>query len=179
MDGVHSGVDKVGTGVGECFAGARWHELPSGNHHMHSSALRTWILPAVIVCLALADGLIHLELDRLIFGGNIFSGRLSELFTLNFIGYLVLAGLLVVAPRLLGPRQWIADALLGVYVVATIGAWFGFGSQNPMGIGVLDKSLEIVLLVVIAFHLALQLKDASNHAPDTQAHTAHRPDAPV
>src|SRR3977135_1170990 len=50
MDGVHSGVDKVGTGVGECFAGARWHELPSGNHHMHSSALRTWILPAVIVC---------------------------------------------------------------------------------------------------------------------------------
>ena len=55
--------------------------------------LRTRVLPAVIVCLAIADGLVHLQLDRLEFGGNIFSGRLSELFALNLVGYIVLAGL--------------------------------------------------------------------------------------
>ena len=127
--------------------------------------LRTRVLPTVIVCLAIADGLVHLQLDRLEFGGNIFSGRVSELFVLNLVGYIVLAGLLLAAPRLLGPRQWIADALLAIYVLTTIGAWFDFGRPNPMGIGLLDKSLEIVLLVAILFHLVLQLRNTWSHTP--------------
>src|SRR5512133_567043 len=89
------------------------------------SPFARWILPAIITVLALADGLVHLSLDFVLFRGNFFGpgrsgpppGRLApppgggppqlplplnELFLLNFVGYVVLALLFWFAPRWLG-----------------------------------------------------------------------------
>ena len=135
---------------------------------MHTSAFRKHLLPGIIIVLALVDGTIHLELDRLLFGGNILSGHVSELVTLNFVGYLGLVGLLVIAPSVLGPRQWMAYALLGVYTLTTIGAWIYFGGPNPVGLGHVDKGLEIVLLIAIAIQITGMWSDGRA----SRSHTA-------
>jgi hypothetical protein len=135
---------------------------------MRASALRGRSLRGFIILLALIDGAVHLELDRLLFGGDILSGRVSESFALNFVGYLGLVGLVLIAPSLLVPRQWLAYALLGVYALASIGAWIYFGGPNPMGPGHLDKGLEIVLLIAIAIHLTGMWSDGRG----IRSHTA-------
>lgn len=151
---------------------------------MRNSTLQR-LFSGLIIVLALVDGTIHLSLDQLLFGGNVLSGHVSELFALNFVGYLGLIGLVLSAPSMLGPRQWIAYALLGVYTLATIGAWIYFGGPNPMGLGHLDKGLEIVLLIAIAIQLTglwsagrgIQSHSGADHpvgAHDTRAPSSTR-----
>jgi heme A synthase len=142
-----------------------------------SARLTTWILPAVITVLALADGALHLTLDIVLFRGN-FLGRLgpppgapqaappnpppgppvplplplNQMFLLNFVGYVVLVALFwFVMRRLAGWRGWM-DALFIAYVALVFLGWVDFGAPNPLGLGYLSKGTEIVLLVVLCVH---------------------------
>ena len=135
------------------------------------------ILKPVIAVLALADGVLHLALDFVLFRGNLFGGRppsgpqtgtlpstptprpapggnplilpLNELFVLNFVGAVVLVLLFWFSRRLLGERRWLVDVALIVYAAAAFGAWLLFGRPNPMGLGYLSKGIEIVLVITL------------------------------
>ena len=139
---------------------------------MQSASTRS-LLPGLITLLAVTDGCLHLALDFVLFRGNLFGALgpppgappggppgggprppelplpLNELFVLNFVGYIALALLFWFAPRVFGARRWIADLLLGVYVAAVFAAWWSFGRPNPMGLGLVSKSIEVVLLALL------------------------------
>jgi hypothetical protein len=138
-------------------------------------------LPIAISILALADGLVHLSLDVVLFRGRFFGSPfgagppggarppgpppggpggpriqpplpLNELFLLNFVGYVILVLLFWIAPRWLGRSRWLLDAALMVYVVVVFLCWWIFGRPNPMGLGYLSKSIEILLFIALAVH---------------------------
>src|SRR5512136_283189 len=99
------------------------------------------ILRIVIVILALADGVLHLLLDFVLFGGR--NGPpagqrptpppggpqpgprlalplpLNVLFLLNFIGEVVLVLLFWFGPRWLGKRRWLIDVIMIIYAAVT------------------------------------------------------------
>jgi hypothetical protein len=137
------------------------------------------IVTAVITVLALADGVLHLALDVVLFRGNFFgrlgpppgappppSGappgppvplplQLNQMFVLNLVGYLILIGLLWLAFRRFSAwRVWV-DVLFIVYVVGSLLAWIDFGAPNPQGLGYLSKSVEILIVVAVLAHLYL------------------------
>ncbi len=130
------------------------------------------ILRIIIAVLALADGVIHLLLDFILFGGRggppsgprpaVPPGGpppaarafpvilpLNVLFLLNFIGAVVLVLLFWFGPRWLGRRRWWVNVAMIVYAAATFGAWLMFGRPNPMGLGYLSKGIEIILIVAL------------------------------
>lgn len=131
-------------------------------------------LAVLISLLALADGVLHLSLNFVLFRGNLFGSLgpppgapappggggppsflvpLNQAFTLNLIGYVVLVLLfLFVGPRL-GSWQWIISALFILYVATVFVAWLNFGAPNPRGLGYLSKGIEIVLIVALAVRL--------------------------
>ncbi|HYU20015.1 MAG TPA: hypothetical protein VEQ11_15100 [Chloroflexota bacterium] len=115
--------------------------------------MRPWILPAVIGLLALADGILHLSLDILLFRGEFLRNRLSQLFLLNAIGYLVLVAAFFLGPRWLGARRWLVDLALIGYAVATFVTWLTYGRPNPLGLGYVSKAIEIMLVVALLAHL--------------------------
>jgi hypothetical protein len=110
------------------------------------------LLALVIVVLAIADGILHLALDIVLFRGRFFLNELSILFLLNFVGYLVLAGLFMFRVRLLGSRAWLANLLLGLYALAGIVMWAQRGGPNPLSLGYTSKVLEVLLIVAVAAH---------------------------
>jgi hypothetical protein len=110
------------------------------------------ILPLAIVVLAIADGILHLTLDIVLFRGRFFANELSILFLLNFIGYIVLGGAFLFRDRLLGNRAWLLNLLIGFYSLAAIVMWAQRHGPNPMGLGYLSKSLEVLLIVAVAAH---------------------------
>lgn len=133
------------------------------------------LLAALITLLALADGLLHLSLDYILFRGNVF-GRLgpppgapppagggggpptlplplNQLFALNLVGYIVLIALLwLVAPRL-GAWWWLIDVLFIIYVGVTVAGWLHIGAPNPRGLGYLARAIEAVLVVAVLARL--------------------------
>ena len=119
------------------------------------------MLRIVIIILAIADGILHLALNVVLFRGNFF-GELpfpspfplpfNQLFTLNFVGYVILAVAFWYAPRFLGRRQWILDVVFLVYTMLSIVGWMQIGMPNPQGLGYLSKALEIALIVALAVH---------------------------
>lgn len=119
------------------------------------------MLRIAIILLALADGVLHLALDAILFRGN-FLGPLpfpspyliplNQLFVLNCVGYVVLAVLFWFAPRLLGSRRWLAHVALGAFAALTIAGWLQFGLPNPRGLGYLSKALEVALIAALAVH---------------------------
>jgi hypothetical protein len=139
------------------------------------------MLRAIIPALALADGVIHLLLDFVLFHGNFFGNPfpsaprpgatpggagprpggprfapplpLNELFLLNFVGALVLALLFLYSSRWPAARRWLLDIVMIGYEAITFGAWLLFGRPNPMGLGYLSKGIEIVLVVALAAHI--------------------------
>lgn len=140
------------------------------------------LLPIVIVVLALADGVLHLMLDVVLFRGN-FVGPLgppgpppgappggggppagplvplplplNQLFLLNFIGYVVLVILFWLAPRWFGGKRWWVDVALILYTAVSIVGWLDVGRPNPMGLGYLAKAIEVVLIVALVAHIWL------------------------
>ncbi len=143
--------------------------------------LNNGILRAIVAVLALADGVIHLLLDFVLFRGRFFGagfpsgpppgaapGRagpppgaganpfvlpLNELFLLNFIGAVVLVLLFLFSSRWLGGRRWLVNVAMIAYAAATFVAWLVFGRPNPMGLGYISKSIEIVLIIVLIAHI--------------------------
>jgi hypothetical protein len=119
------------------------------------------MLRVVIILLAIADGLLHLALNVVLFRGNFFGALpfaspfplpLNQLFSLNFVGYVVLAVVFWYAPRLLGPRGWLVDVVLLVYTLLSIVGWLQVGLPNPRGLGYLAKAFELALIVALAVH---------------------------
>lgn len=153
---------------------------------MKSSTLSAWILPIAITALALIDGVLHLSLDILLFGGNFF-GRLgpppgaapnpqgpppgarpgppiplplplNQMFFLNFVGYVVLVAVFWLVFRRLHRWPWWVDLPLIVYVLAVFLGWVDFGMPNPLGLGYLSKGIEIVLMIALLMHSRLLLR---------------------
>ena len=135
------------------------------------------IPPIVITLLALADGVLHLALDFVLFGGR--SGPpagprptpppgsplpgprfalpipLNVLFLLNFIGYVVLVLLFWLSPRWLGSRRWLVNIIMIIYAAVTFVAWVLYGAPNPMGLGYLSKGLEIILIIALLVNVRM------------------------
>ena len=148
----------------------------------------------LITLLALADGILHLMLDFVIFRGNLF-GRLgpppgapappsggggppqfllplNQMFVLNLVGYV---GLLLlfwfVAPRL-GNLAWIVHVLFILYVATVFTAWVKFGAPNPMGLGYLSKAIEILLIVLLVVQLWMDIRVSPSVAGSRSPRTA-------
>lgn len=138
----------------------------------------TRILLISIAVLALADGVLHLLLDFVLFGGRNgppsgprlgappsgpppgarpfpFILPLNQLFILNFIGEVVLVLLFVISRRWFGRRRWWVDVAMIAYAAITFGAWLAFGRPNPMGLGYLSKGIELVLIIALLADLWL------------------------
>ena len=120
------------------------------------------LIRSLIVILAVADGVLHLALNFVLFGGNLFGPLpfpspfplpFNQLFTLNFIGYLVLALGFWFGPRLLGRRFWLLDVVLIVYAALSIIGWVQIGMPNPSGLGFLSKAFEVVLIGALIVHM--------------------------
>jgi hypothetical protein len=121
------------------------------------------LLRIAIVVLALADGVLHLALNQVLFRGNFFGPLpfpspfplpMNQLFTLNFVGYVVLALAFWLAPRFVGQRVWLLDVVMIGYTVLAIVGWVQIDMPNPMGLGYLSKALEIALIVALVVHAA-------------------------
>ncbi|MBX6770176.1 MAG: hypothetical protein IRY83_00460 [Chloroflexi bacterium] len=109
-------------------------------------------LGIIVVILALVDGIVHLLLDLLVMRGITARPPLSELFFLNFVGYIVLiAGFL--ALRQLSLRR-LVSAVLVIYPLVTFVAWLYFthGRGNPLGLAEISKPVEIVLAIAAAWY---------------------------
>lgn len=96
-------------------------------------------LRACVVLLALTTAALHASL-----GG--------PLFTFNAIGYAALAAAMVL-PGPIGRARWLIRLALIGFAAATIGGWVLFGARFPLAY--VDKSVEVALIVVLAFELWL------------------------
>lgn len=96
------------------------------------------VLRATIVGLALSTAAIHLSL-----GGT--------LFTLNAIGYAVLAAAMVLPA--LGQVRWLVRLGLLGFTVATIAGWLMFGARFPLAY--VDKAVEVVLVAFLVAEIWL------------------------
>jgi hypothetical protein len=146
-------------------------------------------LEIIIPILALADGVLHLLLDFVLFRGVLIGSPfpagaarpggaaprpgpppgprlqlplpLNEMFLLNFIGAVILVVLFLVGRRWSLAKRAILDVVMIGYEVATFVAWWLFGRPNPRGLGYLSKGIEIVLVIALIVHLWSMLRSRS------------------
>src|SRR4051812_37937213 len=120
------------------------------------------MLRVVIIVLAIADGVLHLVWNFVLFRGNFFGALpfpspfplpLNQLFSLNFVGYVMLAIAFWCAPSFLGHRRWLLDLVFMAYTMLSIVGWVKLGMPNPEGLGYLSKALEIALIVALTIHV--------------------------
>jgi hypothetical protein len=97
----------------------------------------TGILRIAVVGLALATAYIHTTLGGL-------------LFTLNAIGYTVLA-VAIVLPGSLARFRWLVRLGMVGFTVATIAGWLAFGARFPLAY--LDKAIEVGLVLALVIDL--------------------------
>jgi hypothetical protein len=111
-------------------------------------------LGAIIVILALIDGLVHLSLDLFVFH-SFTRGLTSELFGLNFIGYVVLVIAFLASQRSSLSFHRLVDVVLIIYPLLTLAAWIYFtkGRGNPMGLAYISKPAEILLALAAIVYL--------------------------
>ncbi len=85
---------------------------------------------------------------------------------LNFAGEAVLVLLFLFVRDRLGANRWWVNVIMIVYAAVTFVAWWLFGRPNPMGLGYLSKSIEIVLIVALGVDIwgALRLARAAPRA---------------
>ena len=95
-----------------------------------------------IVGLAVATALIHLVLAL-----NS-DGFFVVAFILNGLGYLGLIAGLFFVPQLKGQRALIRWALLG-FTAVTFVLYFVFNLGNISGLGIVDKAIELVLIILL------------------------------
>ena len=128
------------------------------------------LIRTVIVVLAVLDGALHLWLNQALFRGNFFGPQqfpspfplqMNHMFTLNFVGYVILAILFWFSGRLLGSRRWLIDVVMIVYAALSIIGWLMIGGPNPQGLGYISKALEVALIIALAVHM----RGARTNAP--------------
>ena len=78
---------------------------------------------------------------------------LNQLFLLNAIGYAVLLLIFWLGPVFFGRRRWVIDVLLVLYALAAMVGWFYVGMPNPMNLGYISKTLEIVMILALLLHM--------------------------
>jgi hypothetical protein len=126
-------------------------------------------LPALIVALALVDGVIHLSLDVFFFHGRFFGDILAILFFLNFTGYVVLVGGFLLSARSSPTWRRIVDLAMLVYATATVLAWLGSGDPNLLGLGFVAKADEVTLILALIVHVStLRGEQPAHSAPVLQ-----------
>jgi hypothetical protein len=120
------------------------------------------LLRTVIVVLAVLDGVLHLWLNQALFRGNFlgpqqfpspFPLQMNHMFTLNFVGYVILAILFWNSGRLLGSRRWLINVVMIVYTSLSVIGWLQIGGPNPQGLGYISKALEVALIIALVVHL--------------------------
>ena len=112
-------------------------------------------LGIIIVVLALVDGLIHLSLNIFVVHGITNRPPISDLFFLNFLGYMVLVGAFLVLRSSTFSTRRLIDILLVVYPIVTLAAWIYFtkGRGNPFGLAEISKPAEVILALAALVHL--------------------------
>jgi len=143
---------------------ARWRHLMTGRDERVSAQTGSTserILPWVIPGLALADGVLHLSLDLILFRGRFFANTLSVLFLLDFLGYVVLTAAFVLSPRWLGSKRWLVNAAMILFVAIALVDWAARGGPNPRGLGYLSKVVEVLLVAALAAHLQILRRPAA------------------
>jgi hypothetical protein len=144
------------------------------------------ILPAAITVLALADGALHYSLNFILFRGPPPGAQprpqgpppgggppirmplpLNQLFIINCVGWIVLLLLFWFGPRLVGLNRRIVDALMVAWAAGTILGWLDIGRPNPMGLGLIAKAIEVVLIVALILHASTQTAPSREMAPAT------------
>jgi hypothetical protein len=120
------------------------------------------LLRTVIVVLAVLDGVLHLWLNQALFRGNFlgpqqfpspFPLQMNHMFTLNFVGYVILAILFWNSGRLLDSRRWLINVVMIVYTSLSVIGWLQIGGPNPQGLGYISKALEVALIIALVVHL--------------------------
>jgi hypothetical protein len=135
------------------------------------------LLTALIPFLALVAGAIHLVKNYLPMtasqaGGappvgagqppaglmSVVGPHLGEAFLLNFVAYVVLAGLFVSLGRVRPRLRAALDVLLIVLSVATLAAWNAMGRANPSGLGTWALLAELLLIALAVLDAVRQLR---------------------
>ena len=107
---------------------------------------RSGLIDYVIIALTVVTALIHF----IVLPGDI-------LFTLNGLGYLILVAALYLPLAVLRPyRSAVRWVLIG-YTVLTVVLWIFIGARTP--IAFLDKSIEVVLIILLYLNSQRQLQD--------------------
>jgi len=99
----------------------------------------TVLLRLIVVVLTLTTAGIHARLGGL-------------LFTLNAVGYATLA-VAMVLPRPFDRIRWLTRLALVGFTAATVVGWIMIGARFPLAY--LDKGIEVVLIVFLAFEVWL------------------------
>ena len=110
--------------------------LKTARAERHAPAI---VLRLVIVALTMATAAIHAGLGGL-------------LFTLNAFSYATL-GIAMVLPGPVARVRWLVRVALLGFTAATIAGWILVGARFPLAY--LDKAIEVVLIVFLAFELWL------------------------
>ncbi len=97
---------------------------------------------------------------------------LSVLFILNFVGYIVL-GVALYLPFLL-KIQRIVRWLLIVYTAVTIAAYFLIAGAHGETLGIVDKVIEVALIVLLLVDEWLSIKRKGRRSQEP--HPAPQPD---
>ena len=95
-----------------------------------------------VIGLTIATAIIHLIVGVL----NLPNG--GALFVLNGIGYVVLLAALYFLPQLAGRRSQVLWAFIG-YTAVTFILYFVFNGTDWSPIGIVDKIIELVLIVLL------------------------------
>ncbi len=101
-----------------------------------SASADRWVQIGV-VALAAATALVHLSLFP------------DPVFILNGLGYLALAGALVLPIAQLAPRRALVRRILIGYTALTVVLWVILGARTP--IAYLDKLVEIALIALLVW----------------------------
>ena len=104
----------------------------------------------IIAALTVVTALVHLWL----FYGGISRGRPNYLFLANGVGYLVLLGAFFMTLSYSTQIRNIVSYVLMAYAAVTIIAWVVMnGGRFQLGLSIVTKLAEILLIVVVWMHL--------------------------
>src|SRR5262249_43026751 len=81
---------------------------------------------------------------------------LNQLFIINFAGFVLLVLLFWFGPRLVGLNRRLVDALIALWAIGTALGWADIGRPNPMGLGLIARGIEVVLLIALIVHASTQ-----------------------
>lgn len=115
-----------------------------------------------VILLAVIDGLTHLSLNLLVthhFTGNTY----SNLFTLNFVGYVVVIAAYIWAQSASLSTRKLMDGIIVLFPIIALVGWvvLTHAKGNPMGLAYLAKPVEVLEIIAIALHFTALSQEPS------------------